>query len=121
MALREYAAKENINQIRLIEDTNKKWVHSILWNQSCLISERNAAVSSGAVLRALNKKNGPRRFAQSSYGFLRREPFQPLLFKAHSQTTPKIDKVDGERYVDVINYFMRKAGSSSKALSQEYN
>ncbi|KAH8780522.1 hypothetical protein F5882DRAFT_451384 [Hyaloscypha sp. PMI_1271] len=93
MALREYAAKENINQIRLIEDTNKK----------------NAAVSSGAVLRALNKKNGPRRFAQSSYGFLRREPFQPLLFKAHSQTTPKIDKVDGERYVDVINYFMRKS------------
>jgi len=68
----------------------------------------NAAVSSGAVLRALNKENGPRRFAQSSYGFLRREPFQPLVFKAHSHTRPKRDSIDGELYVEVINYFMRK-------------
>lgn len=66
------------------------------------------AVSSGAVLRALNKENGPKRFAQSSYGFLRQEPHQPLVFKAHSHKTPKRDELDGERYVDVINYFMRK-------------
>jgi hypothetical protein len=74
----------------------------------------NAVVSSGSVLRALNKENGPKRFAQSSYGFLRREPYQPLIFKAHSHTSPKKDHVDGELYVDVINYFMRKASPASK-------
>ncbi|RAL67075.1 hypothetical protein DID88_007855 [Monilinia fructigena] len=35
------------------------------------------AVASGAVLRALDKKNGPERISQSSYGFLRHEPWEP--------------------------------------------
>jgi hypothetical protein len=69
----------------------------------------NAAVSSGAVLRALNKGKGPTRRAQSSYGFLRREHYQHLVCKAHSRATPIMDTVDGELYVDVINYFMIKA------------
>ena len=69
----------------------------------------NAAVSSGAVLRALNKGKGPSRRAQSSYGFLRREPYQHLVCNAHSRATPKRDTLDGEQYVDVINYFMIKA------------
>ena len=69
----------------------------------------NAAVSSGAVLRALNKGKGPSRRAQSSYGFLRREPYQHLVCKTHSRADPEIDPVDGELYVGVIDYFMVKA------------
>ncbi|KAE9373611.1 hypothetical protein N431DRAFT_231547 [Stipitochalara longipes BDJ] len=90
--LGEYAKKENISPIKLIEDANKS----------------NAAVSSGAVLRASNKKDGPKRFAHSSYGFLRKEPYEPTLYPAHYRTIPKTDEDDGEKYVVVINYFMKK-------------
>lgn len=36
------------------------------------------AVASGAVLRALNKQQGPSRQAYSSFGFLRIEPYPPF-------------------------------------------
>ncbi|PMD41330.1 hypothetical protein L207DRAFT_486961 [Hyaloscypha variabilis F] len=92
-ALGQYAKNEDMPLVTLIEDANK-----------C-----KTAVSCGAVLRASNKKDGPKRFAHSSYGFLCKEPYDPRLFTAHLRTTPKSDAHDGDKYVDVINYFMRKA------------
>ena len=61
---------------------------------------RSTAVARGAVLRALNKRFGPSRITQCSYGFILSEPFQPEVFEAHSQTKCRINEVDGERYVD---------------------
>ncbi|KAI9640157.1 hypothetical protein NHQ30_011394 [Ciborinia camelliae] len=68
------------------------------------------AVSCGAVLAALNKKNGPARRAQSSYGFLTREPWQPNEwgFEGHMDTTPEPCEIDGENYLSVVNYFVIK-------------
>lgn len=68
------------------------------------------AVASGAVLRALNKKNGPTRHAECSFGFLRWEPQQPEIYQSHSQNRNMavFDPDDGETYIQVINYFMIK-------------
>ena len=66
------------------------------------------AVASGAVLRALNKQQGPSRQSYSSFGFLRIEPYLPESFEGHSLTTAVRDEVDGEDYVTVIDYFMVK-------------
>ncbi|QSZ36109.1 hypothetical protein DSL72_007234 [Monilinia vaccinii-corymbosi] len=67
------------------------------------------AVASGAVLRALDKKNGPERISQSSYGFLSHEPWLPLLFPGHQKDNPSEEnKLDGEKYVSTIDYFMIK-------------
>jgi len=108
--LDQYAKKEDIPTIKLIEDAKKRHVHLNIPNRTHdLMPKSNAAVSSGAVLRASNKKDGPRRFAHSSYGFLRREPYEPQQFPAHSRSMARVDIDDGEKYVDVINYFMRKA------------
>ncbi|KUJ10151.1 uncharacterized protein LY89DRAFT_596900 [Mollisia scopiformis] len=78
--------------IRLIEDKKKSV----------------AAVSAGAVLRALDKANGPPRVIQSSYGFLRREPIDPEIFEGHKHAYPSKDPNDGDWYVDVINYVLHK-------------
>ncbi|EDN99546.1 hypothetical protein SS1G_02400 [Sclerotinia sclerotiorum 1980 UF-70] len=66
------------------------------------------AVASGAVLRALDKKNGPERISQSSYGFLRREPWQPKVYPGHERAKAKESELDGEKYVATIDYFMIK-------------
>ncbi|TGO62414.1 hypothetical protein BOTNAR_0114g00130 [Botryotinia narcissicola] len=66
------------------------------------------AVASGAVLRALDKKNGPERISQSSYGFLRHEPWQPRLYPGHERARPDESELDGEKYVATIDYFMVK-------------
>ncbi|CZR68305.1 uncharacterized protein PAC_18204 [Phialocephala subalpina] len=79
-------------RIRLIEDKKKSV----------------AAVSAGAVLRALDKASGPKRVIQSSYGFLRREPYAPCNFKGHSYAHPYQDLDNDDWYVDVINYFLNK-------------
>ncbi|PQE30977.1 hypothetical protein CJF32_00007970 [Rutstroemia sp. NJR-2017a WRK4] len=64
------------------------------------------AVASGSVLRAMDKKNGPQRISQSSYGFLRAEPWQPEQFRGHANTQPRRSKLDGDSYVQTIDYFM---------------
>ncbi|KAF7891902.1 hypothetical protein EAF00_008204 [Botryotinia globosa] len=69
------------------------------------------AVASGAVLRALDKKNGPERISQSSYGFLRHEPWQPRLYPGHERVRPDESELDGEKYVATIDYFMVKGTS----------
>ncbi len=66
------------------------------------------AISSGAVLRSLETSNGPPRLGQSSYGFLRKEPYQKDIWDGHKRIVPERDEVDGELYVTVINYFMIK-------------
>jgi len=72
-------------------------------------------VACGAVLRALRKEDGPDRISQSSYGFLRTEPYEkdletgiPLI-PAHIGVKPHYDPVDGEPYVkNAIDWFMQK-------------
>ena len=54
----------------------------------------------GAVLRALNKRFGPSRITQCSYGFLFSESYDPENIPEHRETTCRINRVDGERYVD---------------------
>ncbi|TGO49691.1 hypothetical protein BCON_0203g00020 [Botryotinia convoluta] len=79
-----------------------------------LVADRHkciTAVASGAVLRALDKKNGPERISQSSYGFLRHEPWQPRLYLGHERTRPDESELDGEKYVATIDYFMVKGNS----------
>lgn len=70
-----------------------------------------AAVSAGAVMRALDKANGPKRLIQSSYGFLRREPHSPSTIKGHSYAHPYRDPHNDDWYVDVINYFLLKVSN----------
>ncbi|KAF5674771.1 Hsp70 chaperone protein [Fusarium circinatum] len=55
------------------------------------------AVASGAVLRALNKANGPERIARSSYGILRTEPFKE--YSEHEGLRPSYDRHDGMPYI----------------------
>jgi hypothetical protein len=61
---------------------------------------RCTAVARGAVLRALNKRFGPSRITQSSYGFLVSEPYDPEGIEAHKKTVCRINKADGLKYVD---------------------
>ena len=51
---------------------------------------------------------GPVRIIQSSYGFLRNEPYQPKVYKGHREGEPELDDVDGEEYLETIVYFMKK-------------
>jgi hypothetical protein len=71
-----------------------------------LIHESATTVASGAVLQALNKDKGPKRQANSSYGFLRIEPYQPQICIGHRQAEPFNNELDGEEYVKVIDYFI---------------
>jgi hypothetical protein len=69
-------------------------------------------VSLGAVLRALEKEEGPARITQSSYGFLRTEPHEPEVFQAHKEVRPTIDKLDGKRYIrNTIDWLVKKVAA----------
>ncbi len=75
-------------------------------------------MSRGAVLRALDKEDGPSRVALSSYGFLRTEPHEPDVFPAHNEVRPTIDKLDGKRYVvHTIDWLVKKVGRSPSACN----
>jgi len=52
--------------------------------------------------------HGPDRIAQSSYGFLRNEPYSPNTFAGHRRGTPFVSDLDGEDYVPTVQYFMFK-------------
>jgi len=92
----------------------KNYLESISGNLpqeiSLITDEQNSvtAISAGAVLRADNKENGPERISDSSYGFLRTEPYQPEVFAAHREADPFRDEVDGQLYVETIVFFMFK-------------
>jgi hypothetical protein len=72
-----------------------------------LIFDSVTAVSTGAVLSALNKDKGPARVAQSSFGFLRAESYNPR-FTGHRGGNVERCDIDGEEYVDTIKYFIKK-------------
>lgn len=63
------------------------------------------AVSSGAVLRALNKSDGPQRVANSSYGFLRVQEYDKNC-EGHKYAKPFLDPFDKQLSVKVLEYFM---------------
>ncbi|KAG4295229.1 hypothetical protein FPRO06_01813 [Fusarium proliferatum] len=64
------------------------------------------AVASGAVLRALDKANGPERIARSSYGILRTEPFGQ--YPEHANLPPFYDSYDGMPYMkDTIDWVLK--------------
>lgn len=60
-----------------------------------------SAVARGAVLRALNKQNGPTRHSRSSFGFLRHE--QHMLFPEHEEARVKPKKDGRDHYPQVRN------------------
>ncbi|KAF4972875.1 hypothetical protein FSARC_646 [Fusarium sarcochroum] len=55
------------------------------------------AVATGAVIRALNKAQGPQRIARSSYGIMRTEPFKE--YPEHEGLKPSYDRHDGQPYI----------------------
>ncbi|KAI1775051.1 hypothetical protein F4818DRAFT_451981 [Hypoxylon cercidicola] len=65
------------------------------------------AVASGAVLRALNKDNGPKRQIQSSYGIRLDEP--QGFYKEHGKAKAFCDRVDGLKYVRTIDWKLKRS------------
>jgi hypothetical protein len=90
ISLRDYLEK------RLAEYSQQNNCHVKLLRPRDRIQLVNA-VSAGAVLRAMNKNNGPERIARSSYGILRAEPFGE--YEEHEGMTPSWDKHDGLPYI----------------------
>ncbi|KAH7083967.1 hypothetical protein FB567DRAFT_581428 [Paraphoma chrysanthemicola] len=76
----------------------------------------STTVARGAVLRALNKKDGPARITQCSYGFLSSMPYEPEEFDAHKGTKCRINAADGERYVDGVIKWVIQAGQQVENL-----
>jgi hypothetical protein len=75
------------------------------------LSNRSTAVACGAVIRALRKEDGPARILQSSYGFLRTEPYGTQ--EAHASQKPKPDKIDGLDYIDnTIEWMIHKVATA---------
>ncbi|KAL9071920.1 MAG: hypothetical protein Q9157_005286 [Trypethelium eluteriae] len=68
-----------------------------------------STVARGAVLRSLNKANGPSRISRVSYGFLRAEPYNEWPEHVEAGLVPSVDKVDGFKYVkDTILWVIQK-------------
>ncbi|KAF2228583.1 hypothetical protein EV356DRAFT_423252, partial [Viridothelium virens] len=68
-----------------------------------------STVARGAVLRSLNKENGPSRISRASYGFLRAEPYKEFPEHVKAGLVPSVDKVDGFEYVkDTILWVIQK-------------
>ncbi|SCV50619.1 related to hsp70 protein [Fusarium fujikuroi] len=74
------------------------------------------AVASGAVLRALNKANGPDRIARSSYGILRTEPFGQ--YREHEGLKPSYDHHDGMPYIKHTIDWVLKLGERVPSVWQ---
>ncbi|PNP81451.1 hypothetical protein FNYG_05257 [Fusarium nygamai] len=74
------------------------------------------AVASGAVLRALDKANGPERIARSSYGILRSEPFGQ--WPEHEGLKPSYDRHDGMPYIKQTIDWVLKLGERVPSVWQ---
>ncbi|KAL2869532.1 Hsp70 family protein [Aspergillus lucknowensis] len=64
-------------------------------------------VSHGAVFRALNKSDGPKRIVQSNFGFLQWELYSKR-HKGHRGVFPTTHKTDGKHYVRVLDWVIKK-------------
>jgi hypothetical protein len=71
------------------------------------------AVSSGAVLRSLNRQHGPIRDVRASVGILRKIPYEPEATQEHRDlpmSYVKYDEVEGMDYVPKsIDWVIKKA------------
>ena len=77
-----------------------------------------SCIARGAVLRALNKQNGPQRHLQTSFGFLRTELHDPLRVAAHKGIRPTSDKVDGFDSIEgTIYWVLQKVSKNGTANS----
>ena len=79
------------------------------------------AVSSGAVLRALNKQHGPNRMIRSSVGVIEKVPYEPDATIEHKNLPykyVKLDPLDGYKYVEnSIKWLVRKVASSFSPIT----
>ncbi|KAH9904408.1 hypothetical protein F4778DRAFT_780375 [Xylariomycetidae sp. FL2044] len=73
----------------------------VVYREDCI-----TAVSSDAVLRSLNKADGPKRFARSSYGILRRETKGD--HPEHAGFHGKWDPVDRFSYIPTIDWILKR-------------
>ena len=71
-------------------------------------------VSHGAVFRAFNKSDGPKRIVQSNFGFLQLELYNKRQ-PAHRGVSPIFNTIDGKRYVRVLDWVIKKV---SELLSE---
>ena len=78
-----------------------------IWPESLPTS----AVARGAVLRALNKEDGPRRVCRSSFGFLRQEEYDAFPEHKEAGVKPKKDSVDRCPQVNDTIYWVLEAVS----------
>ncbi|ETS77294.1 hypothetical protein PFICI_11168 [Pestalotiopsis fici W106-1] len=95
-----FAASKSLQEFirRRLADLTQRTGHTIKLTKSPSSANTITAVASGAVLRAFNKEQGPRRLARSSYGILRTEPFGDYPDE-HKGVKPSYDRHDGLPYV----------------------
>lgn len=75
-----------------------------------------SAIASAAVLRGMNRSNGPKRIAVRSFGFLRVHCYDPDNFVGHRHAKPKGDKFTGDEIVIGIDYFLIKVKATTLIL-----
>ncbi|KAL4944075.1 hypothetical protein BDV06DRAFT_233909 [Aspergillus oleicola] len=79
-----------------------------LENISPIKLDTASTVSHGAVFRALNKADGPKRIIQSNFGFYQIEEYSPKV-PAHRGICPTQNEVDGKKYVyNVLDWVIKK-------------
>ena len=81
------------------------------------------SVSKGLVLRGLDPSNGPARIVQSSYGFLRKEPYQPDISSVQREARGYMFRCerDGEQYIESVFWFMIKVSCDIFSCNYETN
>jgi hypothetical protein len=76
-----------------------------------------SAVARGAVLRSLNKENGPTRHLRASFGFLQTEQYnaeKPRAEYIEAGIKPTIDPIDGWENVENTIYWVIQAVSTTR-------
>ncbi|KAL2137237.1 hypothetical protein VTI74DRAFT_6448 [Chaetomium olivicolor] len=99
---------ESVSLRRYLSDRLKNFCHQKNCPVPTLLHppKTATAVARGAVLRAFNKEQGPRRYAKSSYGILRTEIWDE--FPEHREAKKSYDRHDGLPYaVDTIDWVLK--------------
>lgn len=68
-------------------------------------------VSQGAVLRAVNKKNGPQRLIDANFGIFREEEFNESNQSRVSYDFIKHNYANGLGYLDTIDWLIKKVSA----------